>query len=66
MKIDRRSLTYISSIMVAFIVYKAVMVEQWVVASVVASVYLAFAFGVDKFVIDLKNKRVQIDDTDKE
>lgn len=66
MKIDRRTLTYVSSIMVAFIIYKAVLANQWVVSCVVAALYLAFAFGADKFVLDLKNKKVEIDDTDKE
>lgn len=66
MKIDRRTLTYVSSIMVAFIIYKAVDNNQWLVASVVAAIYLAFAFGADKLVIDFKSKKVEIDDTDKE
>ena len=64
MKIDRKILGYVSSIMVAYLLVEGVRNNQWIFSGIVALVYLAFVFGVDKFVIDLKNKKVEIDDAD--
>lgn len=64
MKIDRRSLTYLGTLFVAFMLYKAISAEQWAIAGVVLLAYLAFAFGVDKFIIDFRSKKVEFNDSD--
>lgn len=66
MKINRAILSYLSVPIVGFIVVEAVKKEQWAIATIIATVYLAFAFGIDKFIIDWKNKKVEINDTNKE
>lgn len=65
MKINRRFLAYASLFIVSGFSYKLLEAEQWLLAGLVILVYLAFIFGVDRFVVDLKNKKVEIDDRDK-
>jgi hypothetical protein len=64
-KINRKHLSYASLFFVAFFSYKALEAEQWLLSSGVLALYLSFIFGVDKFVLDWKNKKVEIDDSDK-
>jgi hypothetical protein len=64
-KIDRRFLAYASFLLVGFLVYKTIEAEQWVITAITVIVYISFIFGVDKFVVDLKNKKVEMQDADK-
>ena len=65
MKINRKVLTYAATFLVAYLIYVTTQAAQWVLAGCITALYLAFAFGVDKFIIDIKNKKVEIDDSDK-
>jgi hypothetical protein len=66
LKINRKHLSYASLFFVAFFSYKALEAEQWLLTGAVILVYFSFIFGVDKFVVDWKNKKVEIQDADKE
>lgn len=43
--------------------YALIVEKQFVILSIVSVIYLGLIFGIDKFKIDLKNKKVELADT---
>lgn len=66
MKIDRRALGYLSVVIVAAVCFAAIRAEQWVLTGLIVILWLAFVFGIDKIVLDLKNKKVEVDNADED
>lgn len=64
--IDRKILSYFSLILVAGIVYALIVEKQFVIVSIIVTIYLGLIFGIDKFKIDLKNKKVELQDESKD
>ena len=60
--IDRKILGYFSIIFMLGLGYALVIEKQFVILSIVSVVYLGLIFGIDKFKIDLKNKKVELED----
>ena len=64
--IDRKILGYFSTIFMLGLAYALVIEKQFVILSIVSIVYLGLIFGVDKFKIDFKNKKVELKDENKD
>lgn len=60
--IDRKILGYFSAIFMLGLNYALIVEKQFVILSVVSVIYLGLIFGIDKFKIDLKNKKVELED----
>lgn len=60
--IDRKIIGYFSMIFVTALCYALFVEDQAVLAGLIGLAYLVFAFGVDKFKLDLKNKKIEIQD----
>jgi hypothetical protein len=60
--IDRKILGYFSTIFMLGLAYALVIEKQFVILSIVSIVYLGLIFGIDKFKIDFKNKKVELKD----
>jgi hypothetical protein len=63
--IDRKIIGYFSMIFVATLCYALFVENEPIVSALVGLIYLVFALGVDKFKIDLKNKKIEIEDEHK-
>jgi hypothetical protein len=46
--------------------YALFQAAQYVFLAITGIVYLAFVFGIDKFKIDLKNKKVELEDENRD
>jgi energy-coupling factor transporter transmembrane protein EcfT len=64
--IDRKILGYFSMVFVFALCYALFLAEQYVFLAIIGIVYLAFVFGIDKFKIDLKNKKVELEDENRD
>jgi hypothetical protein len=64
--IDRRILTYFSMIFVTALCYALIQAEKEILSGLIGLAYLVFAFGIDKFKLDLKNKKIEIEDEHKD
>ena len=63
--IDRRILGYFSLIFMVAFCYALIVEKQFVIVSIIVTIYLGLIFGIDKFKIDLKNKKVELEDENK-
>lgn len=63
--IDKKILGYFSMIFMLGFGYALVVEKQFIILSIVSVVYLGLIFGIDKFKIDLKNKKVELEDDNK-
>lgn len=63
--IDRKILGYFSIIFMLGFGYALVVEKQFIMLSIVSIVYLGLIFGIDKFKIDFKNKKVELKDENK-
>lgn len=63
--IDKKILGYFSMILMLGFGYALVVEKQFIILSIVSVVYLGLIFGIDKFKIDLKNKKVELEDDNK-
>lgn len=64
--IDRKILGYFSIIFMLGLGYALVVEKQFITLSVISIVYLGLIFGIDKFKIDLKNKKVELEDENRD
>jgi hypothetical protein len=64
--IDRKILGYFSMVFVFALCYALFQAAQYVFLAIIGIVYLAFVFGIDKFKIDLKNKKVELEDENRD
>lgn len=64
--IDRKILGYFSIVFMLGLGYALVVEKQFVILSVVSVVYLGLIFGIDKFKLDLKNKKVELEDENRD
>lgn len=60
--IDRKILGYFSIVFMLGLGYALVVEKQFIILSVVSVIYLGLIFGIDKFKIDFKNKKVELED----
>ena len=63
--IDRKILGYFSIIFMLGFCYALIVEKQFVILAIVTVIYLGLIFGIDKFKIDLKNKKVELEDEDR-
>jgi hypothetical protein len=63
--IDRRILGYFSLIFMVAFCYALIVEKQFIIVSIIVTIYLGLIFGIDKFKIDLKNKKVELKDENK-
>ena len=64
--IDRKILGYFSIIFMLGLGYALIIEKQFVILSIVSVVYLGLIFGIDKFKIDFKNKKVELEDENRD
>lgn len=64
--IDRKALGYFSMIFVTALCYALINNDQFILAGLIGLSYLVFSFGIDKFKLDLKNKKIEINDEHKD
>jgi hypothetical protein len=64
--IDRKILGYLSFIFVVALCYALLLEKQFFILSIVSVVYLGLIFGIDKFKIDFKNKKVELEDENRD
>lgn len=64
--IDRKILGYFSLIFMVAFCYALIIEKQFVIVSIIVTIYLGLIFGIDKFKIDLKNKKVELQDESKD
>jgi hypothetical protein len=64
--IDRKILGYFSIIFMLGFGYALVVEKQFVILSLVSVVYLGLIFGIDKFKIDFKNKKIELEDENRD
>lgn len=64
--IDRKVLGYFSMIFVTALCYALIVNDQFILAGLIGLSYLVFSFGIDKFKLDLKNKKIEINDEHKD
>lgn len=59
-------LLIVTPFLVLALAYGLFQKEQEIAAAVVVVIYLALIFGFDKFKIDLKNKKIELEDESKD
>lgn len=64
--IDRKILGYFSMIFVTALCYALIVKDQFILACLTGIAYLVFAFGIDRFKLDLKNSKIEIQDEHKD
>lgn len=64
--IDRKVLGYFSTVFMLGLAYALIVEKQFIILSIVSVVYLGLIFGIDKFKIDFKNKKVELKDESKD
>ena len=64
--IDRKILGYFSIIFMLGFGYALVVEKQFIILAIVSVVYLGLIFGIDKFKIDFKNKKVELEDENRD
>lgn len=64
--IDRKLLGYFTIPLVLLIIGYLIYAKQYIIVSIFSAVYIGLIFGVDKFKIDLKNKKIEIQDEHKD
>lgn len=64
--IDRKVLGYFSFIFMIMFCYTLVQEKQFLIVSIIVIIYLGLIFGIDRFKIDFKNKKVELEDEHKE
>jgi hypothetical protein len=64
--IDRKILGYFSTVFMLGLAYALIVEKQFIILSIVSVVYLGLIFGIDKFKIDFKNKKVELKDESKD
>lgn len=62
--IDRKILGYFSMVFILVLCAALFKSEQPILAGIIGLVYLVFVFGIDKFKIDFKNKKIELEDKD--
>jgi hypothetical protein len=60
--IDRKILGYFSIIFMLGLGYALVVEKQFITLSVISIIYLGLIFGIDRFEIDFKNKKIKLKD----
>ena len=64
--IDRKILGYFSTVFMLGLAYALIVEKQFIILSIVSVVYLGLIFGIDKFKIDFKNKKVELQDENRD
>lgn len=64
--IDRKVLGYFSAIFMLALNYALIVEKQFVIMAILDVIFLGLIFGIDKFKIDLKNKKVELEDENRD
>jgi len=64
--IDRKILGYFSMIFVSALCYALIVEDQFILSGLIGLAYLVFSFGIDKFKVDFKNKKIEVQDEHKD
>jgi hypothetical protein len=64
--IDKKILGYFSMIFMFGLGYALIVEKQFVILAILSIIYLGLIFGIDKFRIDLKNKKVELEDENRD
>ena len=60
--IDKKILGYFSMVFMAGLSYALIVEKQFITLAVIAVIFLGLIFGIDKFKVDFKNKKIELED----